>query len=229
MLFDILNRMKVLIIGGSRGIGWELAKIYSLADDVVVVTGRKQPDQDSDKIEFEKLDLSTGKYIEDIESLVKKIGKIDRLVFAPGYYQEGTITDLEPPEILDMIQVCGTAFIFAVRSVLNNQNELDECIVITSSSQWTPRKLEPIYNFTKAGLGHFAHALSQDERVKKVLVAGPTGTKTAFHEGREVDMSTYHAPAWVAQQIHDYSEGKFNYKFIKILRDPAEVEVSTVE
>lgn len=221
--------MNVLIIGGSRGIGWELAKLYALAGDVVTVTGRKQSDEQIDEVAFEKLDLSSESYIADTESLIKRKGKIDRLVFAPGYYQEGTITDLSSVQILDMIQVCGTAFIFAVRSVLNNQEELNECIVITSSSQWTPRKLEPIYNFAKAGLGHFAHALSQDERVKKLLVAGPTGTKTGFHKSRDVDMSTYHEPEWVAQQIYDHSEGEYSYKFIKILRDPAEVEVSAIE
>lgn len=221
--------MKVLIIGGSRGIGWELAKLHTGAGDMVTVTGRKQPDEQSEEIKFETLDLSTEKYIGDIESLVKKTGKIDRLVFSTGYYQEGTVTDLSPEQILEMIQVCGTALIFAARSILNNQDELNECLVITSSSQWTPRKLEPIYNFAKAGLGHFAHALSLDERVNEVLVAGPTGTKTAFHAGRGVNMSTYHKPEWVAQQIYNHSKDDYSYKFIKILRDPAKVEVELVE
>lgn len=221
--------MNTLIVGGSRGIGWELAKLYALDGDSVTVTGRKQPDQNIDRILFENLNLSTDNYIEDIESLIQKLQKIDRLVFAAGYYQEGTITDLPTEEITDMVQVCGTAFIIATRSVLNNQAELNECVVITSTSQWIPRKFEPIYNFVKAGLGHFAHALSADERVKKLLVAGPTGTKTDFHKNRNVDMSTYHEPGWVAKQIHDYSKGDYNYKFIKILRDPAEVEVDSVE
>lgn len=221
--------MNVLIIGGSRGIGWELAKLYVSEGNRVTVTGRKQPDEPDENIPFEKLDLSSESYIEDIESLVHKTGEIDRLVFAAGYYQEGTVTDLTPEQILDMIQVCGTAFIFSARAVLKKQNHLDECIVITSTSQWIPRKLEPIYNFAKAGVAHFAHGLSLDERVKKLLVAGPTGTKTAFNAGRDVDMSTFHEPEWVAQQIFDYSKGDYRYKFIKVLRDPAEVEVSAEE
>jgi short-subunit dehydrogenase len=221
--------MHTLIIGGSRGIGWKLAEIYESQGNTVTVTGRKSPDQPNEKIKFEVLNLSSPNYSEEISSFISKTEKIDRLVFAPGYYQEGTITDLDPTQILDMIQVCGTSFIFVARSVLKKQDHLDECIVITSSSQWTPRKLEPIYNFAKAGIGHFAHALSLDERVKKMLVAGPTGTKTAFHEGRNVDMSTYHEPQWVAQQIYDYSQDNYRYKFIKILRDPASVEVAAKE
>lgn len=221
--------MNTLIIGGSRGIGWELAKLYEAKGDEVIVTGRKQPDKSNNRIKFEKLDLSIESYIEDIEALVNKVGRIDRLVFSPGYYQEGTITDLQPSQILDMIQVCGTSFIFASRAILKKQDHLEECVVITSSSQWTPRKLEPIYNFAKAGVGHFAHAISLDDRVKKLLVAGPTGTKTAFHASRAVDMSTYHEPEWVAQQIFDHAVGAYNYKFIKILRDPAKVEISAEE
>ncbi|HSE29744.1 MAG TPA: SDR family NAD(P)-dependent oxidoreductase [Candidatus Saccharimonadales bacterium] len=218
--------MNTLIIGGSRGIGWELAKIYSTKGEKVTVTGRKKPEHSAEHITFKELDLSNPSYINDIDSFVAHAENVDRLIFSPGYYQEGTVTDLAEHEILDMIQVCGSSFIFVARAILKKQNKLQEAIVITSSSQWTPRKLEPIYNFAKAGVAHFAHGLSLDERVEKVLVAGPTGTKTAFHKGRDVDMSTYHEPEWVAQQIFDYSQDDYGYKFIKILRDPASVEVA---
>jgi len=218
--------MQTLVIGGSRGIGWELAKLYAAAGDMVIVTGRKAPDEPSATIAFRELDLSPADWSTKLSALLKDTGQVDRLVYAPGYYQEGTVTDLSKAEILDMIQVCGIGFIFAVRDILLAQSELKECVLITSSSQWTARKLEPVYNFTKAGVAHFAHALSLDERIGKMLVAGPTGTKTAFHAGRGVDMSTYHEPDWMAQQIYDQAAGSYEYKFIKILRDPASVEVA---
>ena len=221
--------MHTVIIGGSRGIGWEFAKIYTAKGDRVTVTGRKQPESPKSQITFEFLDLSEPEFIKSIEDFIGKTEYVDRLIFAPGFYQEGTITDLTPEQIQEMIQVCGTAFVLIARAILNKQPNLNECVVITSSSQWTPRKLEPIYNFTKAGVAHFAHALSLDERVKKLMVAGPTGTKTAFHNGRNVDMSTYHSPEWVAQQIFEHSQDDYNYKFIKILRDPAQVEVAVTE
>lgn len=50
--------MHTLIIGGSRGIGWELAKIYSANCDQVTVTGRKQPDLFNDQITFIGINLS---------------------------------------------------------------------------------------------------------------------------------------------------------------------------
>lgn len=222
--------MTTLIIGGSRGIGFELGKLYAAQGERIPVTGRKHPDQTVEQIEFKELNLSKDSYIEDIERLIQDLDVINRLVFAPGYYQGGTVTDLAKSEILDMIQVCGTSGIFTARAILKKQDVLNECIVITSTSQWKPRKLEPIYNFAKAGIAHFAHALSLDERVGKLLVAGPTGTKTAFQAARNnVDMSTYHEPAWVAKQIFDYAQGNYSYKFIKILRDPAEVQIAVQE
>lgn len=219
--------MHTLIIGGSRGMGWELAQIYVNQGNDVTVTGRRQPDQLDGRIIYKELNLSTN-YIAAIKKLVSGLATVDRLVFAPGYYQEGTVTDLTEEQILDMVQVCGTSFIFVVRELLLAQGGLAECTLITSSSQWTPRKLEPVYNFAKAGVAHFAHALSLDERVHKVLVVGPTGTKTNFHANHKVDMSTYHEPQWVAEQIHKQASGKFKYKFVRILRDPASVEVAEV-
>lgn len=219
--------MNTLIIGGSRGIGWELAKIYAAEGATVTVTGRKHPDEKNAAIIFRELDLSSADYADSIRECIKEVGRIERFIYSPGYFQEGRITDLSEEEILDMVQVCGTGCILAARDILLGQDNLPECIIVTSSSQWTPRELEPIYNFAKAGVGHFAAALSLDARVGKLLVAGPTGTKTAFHANREgVDMSTYHDPAWVAKQIYDHVKDNFEYKFIKILRDPAKVEVS---
>lgn len=215
--------MHTLIIGGTRGIGWESAAIYASHGDSVTVTGRKQPDKDIDQVTFKKLDLSSPTYVQDITTFIAGFDHIDRFIYAPGYYQEGTITDLSESDIIDMVQVCGLGFIFTARAVLAAQAQLGECMVISSSSQWTPRKLEPIYNFAKAGIAHFAHALSLDGRVKKLMVAAPTGTKTAFHAGRDVDVSTYHEPEWVARQIYEQSQGNYRYKFIKILRDPAHV------
>lgn len=222
--------MHTLIIGGSRGIGNELAKLYTQQGDRVTVTGRTKPDVEVSGVTFSSLDLSSSTYSANIAKLINSLEPVDRVVFSQGYFQEGTITDLSEAEILDMIQVCGTSVILIARALLQKQGSLAECVVITSSSQWTPRKLEPIYNFTKAGIGHFSHALSLDERVHKVLVAGPTGTKTAFHAKRiGVDMSTYHEPAWVAEQIFEHAHGDYRYKFIKILRDPASVEVAEEE
>ncbi len=70
-----------------------------------------------------------------------------------------------------------------------------------------------------------SNSVSFDERVGKVLVAGPAGMNTRFWEKNPRDMSNMLDPKWVAEQILDQYSGNFKYKFARILRGPARVEV----
>jgi short-subunit dehydrogenase len=215
--------MTTLIVGGSSGLGLALAKEFADRDDKVIVTGRSKPDVDF--AEFMKLDLST-KPAKSIEAMVKDLPKIDRLVYAAGFYQFGRVTDLTNEQIEEMINVTGAGLIYLMRELLVKQDNLKELITITSTSQWIPRKTEPIYNFAKAGIGHFSNAMAEDGRVDKVMVAGPSGMRTKFWDGVERDdLDKMLDKAWVAEQIIRELPGDYSYKFIQILRQPARVEV----
>jgi short-subunit dehydrogenase len=212
-----------LIIGGSSGLGLSLAN--KLADHYhVIVTGRRDPGQDN--IQFETLDLSGSTGLQDrVDQLVKGLPDLDLLVYAAGFYQEGTITELSVDQIHEMLNVGLAAALFVTRSVLAKQGELDGFIAITSTSQWTPRLLEPVYTAVKAGLGAFANSLSLDPRVKKTLVAGPAGMATKFWEGTSKDTSDMLDPDWVADETLKLFDGTFSYKYARILRSPARVEL----
>jgi short-subunit dehydrogenase len=215
--------MNAVIIGGTSGLGLELAKKLAKQGIEVVVTGRNDPK--SQELSFIRLDLSAPDLAKRMELFVKGLPKVDLFVYAAGYYQEGRITDLSEEQIEDMINVGGRGLIYSLRALLNKQAALPELITITSTSQWTPRQLEPIYNFVKAGVGHFTNSMAEDGRVAKVMVAGPAGMKTAFwkHDpGR--DMSDMLDPEWVADQIMQARKQDYKYKYIRILRSPARVE-----
>ncbi len=214
--------MNTLIVGGSSGLGLALAKELAEVGDEVVITGRKKPEVDFAK--FEQLDLSVAP-ANLITKLVKKLPNIERLVYAAGFYQEGRITDLSNKQIEEMINVAGAGLIYFMREILNKQGKLDQLITITSTSQWTPRQKEPIYNFAKAGIGHFSNAMAEDGRVGKVLVAGPGGMRTKFWDGvKRNDLDKMLDKEWVAQQILKASKGVYKYKLIRLLRQPARVE-----
>jgi len=214
--------MNTLIVGGSSGLGLALAKEFADAGDNVIVTGRHKPDVDF--VKFEKLDLSASP-APLITELVAKLPNIDRLVYSAGFYQDGLVTDLSNEQIEEMINVAGTGLIYFMRELLNKQAKLPELITITSTSQWTPRRLEPIYNFAKAGIGHFSNAMAEDGRIGKVLVAGPSGMRTKFWDGvARDDLDKMLDKEWVAQQILKALPGDYKYKFIKLLRQPARVE-----
>lgn len=216
--------MNTLIIGGTSGLGLELAKVLTANGDSVIVTGRKEINED---IKFQKFDLSQERLAESIEAFVSELPVIDRLVYAAGYFQEGRVTDLSESEIEEMISVGGRGLIYFVRALLQKQAELQELITITSTSQWTPRQKEPIYNFAKAGAAHFSNGIAEDGRVTKVLVIGPAGMKTEFWEGIDrADLDEMLDPKWVAEQIIELENGEYSYRSARILRQPARVEIT---
>jgi len=217
--------MNVLIVGGSSGLGLALAKEFADCGDKVIVTGRKDP-----KVEFAmflKLDLTQTKIDKKIQELTSKLPKINSLVYAAGFYQEGRVTDLSHEQIEAMLSVGGRGLIYFVRALLLKQGSLDELITITSTSQWTPRKLEPIYNFIKAGAGQLSSGLAEDGRIKKIIVAAPSGMRTNFWDGvKMTEWDKFLDKEWVAQQIIIARAGRYKYKFIKLLRDPVRLEIA---
>lgn len=216
--------MNSLVVGGSSGLGLEVAKQLR-AEGEVYVTGRR-PKLDEPGVKYERLDLAQGDLPSRIGQLVMKLPKINHVVYAAGYFQEGRITDLSDEQVEEMIDVGGRGLIYFMKSILDKQDKLDELTTITSTSQWTPRRYEPVYNFVKAGAGHFSNAMAEDGRVGKVLVVGPAGMDTAFWDGVErSDKSSMLDPAWVAGQIIDLRRGDYQYRFVKILREPAKVEI----
>jgi short-subunit dehydrogenase len=215
--------MNCLIIGGTSGLGLELAKQLSLDYEVHIVGTR---DPKIDHLTFHAVDLShQNKSIQKIHDLIAALPKIDVFIHAAGFFQKGTVTELDETQIQEMMDICLMSAVYSTRELLLNQKDLPVFIAVTSTSQYTPRLLEPIYTAAKAGLGAYANSLSLDPRVKKTLVVGPAGMKTKFHAGREVDMSTYLEPKWVASQIIGLLRDEYAYKYARILRDPAHVEI----
>lgn len=222
--------MNCLIIGGTSGLGLSLAK--QLRDTYSVhVTGRKAIEEDD--IAFHQLNLSNLRDTPQlIEKLVSELPQIDLFIHAAGFFQDGTITDVTPEQVDEMLSVGLNSAIYATQQLLLKQDSLPEFIAITSTSQWTPRLYEPVYTAAKAGLAAYARSLSLDPRVKKAIVAGPAGMATNFWKGTDKtahDTSKMLSPDWVATEIQKLREGEFNYKFAKILREPARVEVEMVE
>lgn len=215
--------MSTLIVGGTSGLGLELAKDFHQAGSEVIVTGRR--DIDVAGISKEELGLSGADLPVRIGELVMRLPQVDTLIYAAGYFQEGRVTDLTDEQIEEMIDVGGRGLIYFVREILKKQGSLKELVTITSTSAWTPRQKEPIYNFVKAGAGHLSNGLAEDGRIDKVLVAGPAGMATNFWENSPRDLSTMLDPAWVSDQIMELRNGDYQYKFAKIMREPARVEV----
>lgn len=217
------RKENVLVVGGTSGLGLELSLFFK-KKRTIFVTGRKNPAKSS--LNFVCLDIDGIEALQDdLFLLVKKLPRIDLLIYVAGFFQEGTLGKLDNRAIIKMVNVGLLAPTLLVSLLLRKQKTLPGLITITSTSQWTPREYEPVYTAVKAGLGMLANSVSLDKNVGKVLVAGPAGMTTKFWQGTKKDQRGMLGPGWVAEQIFCLWQGKFSYRFVRILREPPRVEM----
>lgn len=218
-------KKRILIIGGTNGVGLELARHYSSEGHTVCVTGRHNPGVEG--IEYQRLDISedANRLTSDISQIVAGFNDVNTLVYSAGFLQRGQIDTLSDSALQKMTNVGLLAPMLFVQRLKNNLETPLKVMLITSSSQYTPRAMEPAYCAVKAGLGMLGASLVRDDRIGKVLVAAPSGINTGFWSGTEEDTSTMLDPKWVADKIVELSSGAFKYKYARILRNPSRVEV----
>lgn len=221
------DRPNALVVGGTSGLGLELALLLARTHEIVV-TGRRGPKHDT--LRFHALDLGQENPLrEDLDKLVAKLSPIELLIYAAGFSEDGTLDELSDEDITDMGSVGLLAPAMLLGRLLKKQGKLPGFIAVTSTSQKIPRLREPVYAATKAGLAMLANSVSLDpRRVGKVLVAAPSGMNTPFWRNRpRNDAAELLDPKWVAEQIlNEYDKDDYaEFKMAFILRDPPRVKV----
>jgi NAD(P)-dependent dehydrogenase (short-subunit alcohol dehydrogenase family) len=215
-----------LVIGGTKGLGYELAKHFTQTGPVIV-TGRTEPVH-QEGISWVRHDLNDTT---SVQALVSDLPKIDTLVIAAGYLQSGELAKLSAEEVVTMVTVGLTAPTLILRALLAKQEYLPGLLTITSTSQWTPRRNEPVYTAIKGGIEMLSYSLSKDPAVGRVLVAAPSGMKTEFWSGVGNDVSEFLEPGFVSETIYkDWTENTENkFREIGILRQPTRIEIRKVD
>jgi len=198
--------------------------MYGALGHTVFITGRKDPHTPDLRFLYLPIDHDADDWIKRINSVLAEVEKINTLIYVAGYYQEGPIDRLSDQQILAMIHVGLTAPALLVQRLKNNPGKPLKIMLITSSSQYTPRQLEPVYTAVKSGLGMLGASLSLDPAIGKVLVVAPSGMKTPFWD-KTKDTTGFLDPHWTAGKIIELSGGPFKYRFAKILRSPERVEI----
>lgn len=218
-------KKNILIVGGTSGVGLELAQHYVNDGHSVCITGRKNPALNGAQFEPFSISDNADQLGQDIDSLVARFSGINTLIYAAGFRQRGLIDELDDDGIKQMINVGLLAPTLLVQRLKNKLDTPLKLMLITSSSQYTARETEPVYCAVKSGLGMLGASLVKDKQLGKVLVAAPSGINTPFWDGSDQDTSTMLDAKWVSDKIVELSSGVFKYKYAKILRNPARVEI----
>lgn len=218
-------KKNILIIGGTSGIGLKLAKHYAREGHNVCITGRRNPCIDN--IAFLPFNITHDQALlaEDCDRILKGFPNVQTLVYAAGFLQRGHIDEIDDIGLTTMINVGLLAPMMLIQRIKKSATQPPKIMLVTSSSQFTPRELEPAYCATKSGMGMLGASLARDDGIGKVLVVAPAGIKTPFWSNTNEDTTTMLDPRWVADQIVELSTGPFKYRYAKLLRSPARVEM----
>lgn len=218
-------KKNILIVGGTSGVGLELAKHYVSDGHSVCITGRKDPGLEGCRFSYFSMQDDSAQLIEGIERVVSGFEDINTLIYSAGFVQRGHIDTIDDAALQTMMNVGLLAPMLFVKRLKNKLSTPLKVMLITSSSQYTAREFEPSYCAVKSGLGMFGASLVRDMGIGKVLVVAPSGIDTAFWNETDEDTSSMLDAQWVSDKIVELSSGSFKYKYAKILRNPARVEV----
>lgn len=213
--------MSVLIVGGTSGLGLELARDFIEEGDEVVVTGRHDPQENG--IEHHQLNLGQAKALEAIVGLVMKLPDIKTLVYGPSYFREGRVTELSIGQIKHINTACSEGLMVFVKKLLHKQEQLPELITITSTSPYTPQGHAPVYSAASSAAAMYSNAMEMDPDVGKVLVADPMEFVTHITNNGEGD-ERVSCISDVAEKIMETRQQEYRYKSIKVSGNPIRVE-----
>jgi len=218
---------RVIIIGASSGIGYELAKLYAANDNFVGVTGRrnellyKLKELFPDKIIPECFDVMGSENISHLESLIKKTGGMDLLVYNSGYGDVSIALDWHIDEVTTRTNVVG--FVEIVNYAFNYFAKQGGGQIAATSSIASVRGngYAPAYSASKAFMSVYLEGLHlKASRINKKnptihisitdILPGFVNTKMAKGKGRFWEAPVEKA----AKQIFNAIESKQRKAYI---------------
>lgn len=210
----------ILIIGGSSGLGKELAKEYGNLGEHVIIVGRDEDKLKSACDEVNRAGGTSDSVICDIKSLkdirimadtvIDKYGRVDVLINSAGVGYFGELRDYSEHEIEDMMDVNVKGVIYVVREFIDSVNDQIINIISTAGLRGKPR--ETVYCASKFAIRGFTEALikeyeHQDLNITAVYMGG---MDTPFWDSNDhiKDKSRLKSPSYVAKKIMEQNDGR---------------------
>ena len=157
------SKRKVLVTGGSSGIGAAIAQLFVANGDLVIATGatkeeveRAQAQSGSNEISFQELDVRDGSAV---QACIDEIDSLDVLVNCAGVIRRNA--EHEPEVFADVIDINlngSMRFCTAAREKLKQRNG---CIINTASMlSFFGGGLVPGYSASKGGIAQLTKSLA---------------------------------------------------------------------
>lgn len=196
----------ILILGGSQGLGAQIAQIYRDQGAEVLTVGRTgdlKHDLDDE--------TSTHRLVTKIVEFAKFNRAITHFYWVAGVLISGPLSEQTEGDVLKMIDINfrnAATVAAAVWKEMSNAKAECRFVVVSSTTglSETPSADEAIYAATKAAQVSMTRALGKPNKSDRLKVSlfCPGGMKTAFWDNNEIVQATYDSflePAAVAAAI----------------------------
>ncbi|MBU2051758.1 SDR family oxidoreductase [Patescibacteria group bacterium] len=197
-----LKDKRVLITGGSSGLGLALAKQLIAKHCQVHICARHK--SQLKKATAWQCDVADYK---QVEAMIKKIGPVDILINNAGLWLEGDPETNQPAAISQTLDVNLKGMIFATRAVLPSLKKLNQGFIINviSTSGLIARPESMIYAASKWGAAGFSESLKENLKQTNIKVCSfyPGGMNTNLFKKLDPDKKIKHwmDPVQVAEIV----------------------------
>lgn len=220
-----LYNKKILITGGSAGIGKALTEVFSKKGvSEIAVMGRTAEKMDTLEEEFSSVrflkirgDVSQLHDIKEARELINNHwGSLDILVNNAGVVSAGLLEEISDEDIVSQVNVNLTGLVLMTKYFLPliKQSKEGAIINISSGLGYLAMPFYSVYAATKAAVKHFSEAMRRElaQYPIHVMTVFPTSTDTPMMESADADdMDT-------PEQVAEASiEGLLNQKIEVIL------------
>ncbi|MGB0483423.1 MAG: SDR family NAD(P)-dependent oxidoreductase [bacterium] len=179
------SQRKILVTGGSSGIGAAIAQVFASDGDHVIATGatkeeveRAQVQSESTAISFQELDIRDGSAV---QACIEEIDSLDVLVNCAGVIRRNA--EHEPEVFADVIDINLNGSMRVCTAAREKLKQRKGCIINTASMlSFFGGGLVPGYSASKGGIAQLTKSLA--------IAYAPDGIRVNAV-----------APGWIATQL----------------------------
>lgn len=184
---------KVLITGGSSGLGLELAKIYAKHSGEVIITGRNKKKLVEAQNELKKISncrIITKqidfKSIPDLKKFVKEIENVDLLINNAGQHLSKSVKETNINEYVEILNANFFSPVLLANHLISNSNTR-KAINILSTTAICGRKNHSAYSSSKSALWAYSRSLRRNKgnRIQVLEVISSTFKSDLFRNSDE--------------------------------------------